>query len=239
MSGESRSPDFPGTLAMVGSGEYLPPMADVDRDLLSRVPEEPRVVCLPTGAGKEGAERVDYWSHLGVEHFTSLGVQAEAVQVTDRDSAMDEALAARIAAANFVYLSGGHPDYLYRTLAGTKAFDAITGVLQAGGVVAGCSAGAMIWGGNILGFRPPPWPWIRGFDYLPRTIIVPHYDEAPAWMVWPFRLSRLWHRNFIGIPGDTALVSAGGKLDVRGTGPVTVWNGLRRTHFGTGEHVTY
>ena len=45
-------------LALVGSGEYLPPMDPVDRILLSRLPGPPRVVCLPTAAGTEGAERI-------------------------------------------------------------------------------------------------------------------------------------------------------------------------------------
>ncbi len=58
-----------GTLALVGSGEYLPPMEPVDRLLLARLGGEARVVCLPTAAATEGAERIRYWSELGVRHF--------------------------------------------------------------------------------------------------------------------------------------------------------------------------
>ena len=47
-------------LALVGSGEYLPAMAPVDRNLLARLDETPRVVCLPTAAGTKGPERIDY-----------------------------------------------------------------------------------------------------------------------------------------------------------------------------------
>src|SRR5947208_2833436 len=111
-----------GTLALVGSGEYLTPMEAVDRFLLSRVQGEPRVVCLPTAAGTEGAERIGYWSRLGVEHFTRLGAQAEAVEVINRATASDETFAARIRNANFVYLSGGKPDYLFKTLADTPVW---------------------------------------------------------------------------------------------------------------------
>jgi hypothetical protein len=39
-----------GTLALAGSGEYLERMDVVDRLLLSRLPGEPRVVCLPTAS---------------------------------------------------------------------------------------------------------------------------------------------------------------------------------------------
>ena len=51
-----------GTLALVGSGEYLPPMESVDRCLLSRLTGPARVACLPTAAGREGAERIEYWT---------------------------------------------------------------------------------------------------------------------------------------------------------------------------------
>ncbi len=97
------------TIALVGSGEYLPPMQPVDRGLINRLGEPARVVCLPTAAGKEGAERIDYWSRLGVEHFTRLGAQVESLPVIDRQSAGDTHLAERVARANFVYLSGGSP----------------------------------------------------------------------------------------------------------------------------------
>lgn len=49
-------------LALVGSGEYLPPMEAVDRYLLGLLKTEAHVICLPTAAGREGSERIDYWS---------------------------------------------------------------------------------------------------------------------------------------------------------------------------------
>ena len=42
----------PGPLALVGSGEYLPVMADVERMLLAGRP--PRYVQIPTAAAPEG-----------------------------------------------------------------------------------------------------------------------------------------------------------------------------------------
>ena len=84
------------------------------------------MVCLPTAAGTEGENRIAYWSDLGVAHFKSLGVeQVEAVPVVDRPSADDPALAERIRRANFIYLSGGKPDYLLRTLKDSRALEAI------------------------------------------------------------------------------------------------------------------
>jgi cyanophycinase len=213
--------NHPGTLALAGSGEYLPGMEPVDRLLLSRLPGTPRVVCLPTAAGSEGPDVIGRWARMGVDHFTRLGAAAEAVDVVDRATADDEARVARVRSANFVYLSGGRPDYLYRALAGSRALDAIRGVLEQGGVVAGCSAGAMIWGGGLprLSWRGL---WGPGFDLLPGTVILPHFDEMPAWLAGALR-PLLGRRRLVGIEGLTALVLSGGSAFVAGAGSVTVW----------------
>ena len=135
-----------GTLALVGSGEYLPTMERVDRWLLDRVPGVPHVALLPTASGHYGPRRIRYWLDLGTEHFTRLGVKVDPVIVVDRSDAHDERLAARVSASNFVYMSGGRPTYLRACLGGTPLLRAIYQVMESGGVVAGCSAGAMIWG---------------------------------------------------------------------------------------------
>ena len=219
-----------GTLALVGSGEYLPPMEPVDRLLLSRIEGQPHVVCLPTAAGTEGKGVIAYWSDLGVKHFTRLGVSVEAVPIIDRASAQDESLAERIRAANFVYLSGGKPPYLYQTLNGTPAWDAIMYVLDAGGVVAGCSAGAM-----IMGERATPLPWYQGFGLLDGAIILPHYNEFSPRTASVVRALLGTPYTLLGIEGDTALVHHQDTNVVSGAGGVTVWNRQKKTRFTDGQ----
>ena len=219
------------TLALVGSGEYLPPMEAVDRRLLDRVTGAPRVVCLPTAAGTEGSERIGYWSQLGVEHFSRLGVEAATVPVVDRATADDEAHAAAIAAANFVYLSGGKPDYLYASLAGSRAWDAICGVLERGGVLAGCSAGAMILGEKFFGFPA----WKQGFNFLPGKTVIPHFDEIPGALLSTMRLLSGHKLTVLGIDGNTALVKTGATYEVIGAGGVTVWNKAGKVRYTEGS----
>lgn len=223
---------FTGTLALVGSGEYLPPMDPVDQALLSRL-AEPRVVCLPTAAGTEGAATIARWSRMGVEHFSRLGAQVVAVEVVDRATAEDEALAARIRSGNFVYLSGGHPGYLYRTLKDTRAYRAILDVLGRGGVVAGCSAGAMIWGGDIPRFNLLR-PFQPAFGLLPGTVILPHFDEMPPALVRVARFM-LGRRTLVGVEGNTALMCSDGACTVVGSGAVTVWSQRNRGRFADGQ----
>lgn len=223
-----------GTLALVGSGEYLPPMEPVDRLLLSHLSEAPRVVCLPTAAGNEGPRSLGYWARLGIEHFTRLGAHVEAVGVIDRASAEDEALVARIRAANFVYLSGGKPGYLYESLNGTRAWAAIESVLNNGGVVAGCSAGAMVFGERVPSF-PLLWPGHPAFNYLPGTIIIPHFDEINSGVVSVIK-GLMGKLTLIGLEGDTALMRHNGQYTVAGSGEVVVWN-TEKKRYGNGDVV--
>lgn len=207
-------------LALVGSGEYLPPIEPMDRELIRRLDGPARVVCLPTAAGTEGAERINYWMQLGIDHFSRLGVQVEAVPVADRASANKRDLAERIAQANFVYLSGGKPDYLYQTLQGSQAWDAIQQVLERGGLLAGCSAGAMIMGEKIYAF-PGQRP---GFNLLAGVLVIPHFDEIPSAVLQTARLTIGKKLTLVGIDGNTALVRCGDEYEVIGTGGVTIWN---------------
>ncbi len=212
-----------GTLALAGSGEYLPKMEPVDSYLLEKTPGEPRVVCLPTAAGTEGAQRIGYWSRLGVEHFRRLGAQVEPVEIINRDMAHDDALVDKIRAANFVYLSGGKPGYLLDTLHDSPAGTAIQDVLERGGVVAGCSAGAMIWGEEFRSVRLNN-AWKHGFNYVRHSAIFPHYDEIPDMMVRVARETMPHHLTILGVEGYTVLVKTDAGYHVKGAGGVTVWN---------------
>lgn len=219
----------PGLLALVGSGEYLSPIEPLDRWLLAHLNEPARVACLPTAAGTEGDARIDYWCSLGVDHFSRLGAQAEAVRVIDRSTAQDPSMAERVRSANFVYLSGGKPAYLYNSLHATLVWEAIIAVLQRGGVVAGCSAGAMIFGERI----PTSLfshNWQEAFNFLPGSFIIPHFDEIPRMMLHGMRLVA-GNLKIIGIAGSTALVCGPQGVSVQGLGSVAlIENGHKKQY---------
>ncbi len=225
-----------GLLALAGSGEYLPPMAEVDRWLMARLGEPARVICLATAAGTEGAERLAYWDRLGTAHFQSLGAASvTALPVYDRSGAESGELAAAIETANFVYFSGGKPAYLFQTLQNSLVWAAVEGVLARGGVVAGCSAGAMIFGGRIPSSLFSAG-WLEGFDYLPGSAVLPHFDEFPALVTRALPLLEAGQR-LVGIDGSTALICSAGGCQVRGRGGVTVMHGSARRVIRAGEVV--
>lgn len=220
-------------LALVGSGEYLPAIEPVDRFLLAELGKEPRVVCLPTAAGAEGPERIAYWQNLGLDHFTRLGVQVETLPVIDQTSANNADFAERVRQANFIYLSGGRPDYLLRSLRNSLVWQAIQDVLAAGGLLAGCSAGAMIMGERSLGFPLRQ----KSFGLLPGAVIIPHYDEIPPRLTRFVRFLAGYPPILIGIEASTALFVNQGKSMAIGSGGVTVWTGKSKIRYTHGEHI--
>jgi cyanophycinase len=224
-----------GTVALVGSGEFLPLSDPLDQVLLARLPGPPQVVVLPTASAPDGPGVPERWARMGVEHFTRLGVAVTPVLLRTRADAESPTLAAQIAAANFVYLSGGKPQYLLQTLHDTVCWEAIAGVFAAGGVVAGCSAGAMALAGAMFEW-PQLWRTRPGLGLAPGLAVIPHFDELPGGMK---ALLRRAPRpvTIVGVEAATGLVGAGREWTVYGRGSVTVFTPGHEATYHSGERV--
>lgn len=206
----------PGPIALVGSGEFLPQMADVDRFLLAG--RAPRAAFLATAAGLEGPETVSRWLALGAEHYRSLGVEPVPVPVIDGDDADDPDLIGLLDGAGLIYLSGGNPAYLARTLRGRRMWDAIEGAWRAGAALAGCSAGAMALGARVPRIRDLHAPPIAGLGVVPGVEVIPHFDaferRFPG-LIAARAADPAPGVQLLGIDEDTALVTGlGSVIDV-------------------------
>jgi cyanophycinase len=224
-----------GTVALVGAGEYLPEILAVDKKLLHRITGTARVVVLPTASAPDGDGVPERWASMGVEHFAQLGVTAEPIMLLNRTDAENTDISARIANANFIYFSGGKPRYLLETLQGTRSWQAILDAYAAGGIIAGCSAGAMVLGGEIFDF-PQVWRTIPALGLVPGIAVIPHFDELPALMVHTITRGKR-KKTVVGIDGKTALVGSGHQWIVYGRGGVTVFNKLGNQRYSEGEDV--
>jgi cyanophycinase len=218
---EAPTPPGPGPIALVGSGEFLPQMEAVDAGLLSGRP--PRAVFLPTAAGPEGTERVDYWLRLGSDHYRRLGVEPVPLRVIDRRDAGDQTMAAHLAGAGLVYLSGGNPGYLAETLRDTAVWRAVLAAWRAGAALAGCSAGACALTAVADDMRTGETH--PGLAVVPELVVLPHFDRIEDWApgVVARRAAGLRpNQILVGIDEDTALVSAGNGWLVEGRQQVWV-----------------
>jgi hypothetical protein len=66
-----------GSLALVGSGEYLPAMASFEKSLIDdgiKNGKRDIYIQIPTAAGQETPDRLEYWKQLGKNQADRLGV---------------------------------------------------------------------------------------------------------------------------------------------------------------------
>lgn len=227
-----------GPLALVGSGEYLPVMAEVERMLIAGRP--PRYVQIPTAAAHEGAASLDRWVTLGVAQAERLGVEAVPLVIRNRTDADDPAIAAQIEGAGLIYLSGGSPTKLAEILRDTAVARAIEVAWQGGAAVAGCSAGAMALTSWVPSIRMPGSEAQQGLGLVPHLRVIPHFDRFERRM--PDLVGRYLARApegtaVVGVDEETALVWDAGRWTVHGVRQVWRLTTSGRTAYDVGMAV--
>jgi cyanophycinase-like exopeptidase len=108
-----------GSIALVGSGEYLPEMLNLEQLLLDEGVKQGKRACyiqIPTAAGLEGRDRLEYWKKLGAQQAARLGVEQVFLPVYERDDANNPEFAKLLDDSALVYLSGGESCTLSRIL---------------------------------------------------------------------------------------------------------------------------
>jgi cyanophycinase-like exopeptidase len=216
--------------SLLGSGEFEPWSEVADRWLLERASGDGRVVIVPTASSKEGDEVFDGWGRRGLEHFRRLGVPADVLPVRTRADADRTDLAARLADASVVYVSGGNPSHLCEVLRDTAVCEALMTGLGRGMGYAGCSAG-VAWltettydsdAEDIEAiFRP-------GLGLVREALFGPHWDVIDTWVpgASAFIVGSVADGHvFVGLDERTAMLGDGVRWEVRGRGGVHVRRG--------------
>ena len=176
---------------------------------------------VPTAAAPDG-------NHLraggnGVRWFESLGVRnVESVQVIDKPSANDEAIANSLRSAKLIYLLGGFTHYLGQTLKDSLSWGAALEAYQNGAVIAGSSAGAMV----MCEFYYDPYEGKihEGLNLVSNSLVLPHHNTfGKGWA--PRLLKQIPNVTLLGIDEQTGMLNDGenGKWNVYGAGEVTVY----------------
>lgn len=162
----------------------------------------------------------------GQRWFQSLGAsRVDLVPVTDKSSADNPELAARVRAARLIYLLGGFPRHLGETLANSLVWQAALQVYEDGGVMAGSSAGAMVLCEHY--YDPYSDKLLAGLNLLPGVCVIPHHNNFGKH--WVEKLTKLLPDSLlVGIDEQTGVIRADGVWSVHGAGTVVLYrNGSR------------
>ena len=212
-------------------------MLEIERELLIGRPS--KYVQIPLAAGLEGDESLDYWVKLGQEQAERLGVESVPIRVRDQNDANDSSIAQLVKGAGLIYLSGGNPSHLAKSLHETTLWRAILEEWKGGAALAGCSAGAIALTDWVPAFRLPTQEPTRGLGLLPHLRVLPHFDRMFTRI--PELLSRFSEVpegvSVVGIDEDTALVGGPYEWIVKGRQSVWLLNGSHREEFRAGASV--
>ena len=240
-----------GALALVGSGEYLPVMQDLESALINSGisnGKPNRFLQIPTAAGEESAERLKFWESRGADQVRRIGTVQEFLPIFKREDAFNDKYISLVKDAALIYFSGGDPGYLANSLYETPLWDEIKKNWLAGASLAGCSAGAMALSSDVPNFFRMKEEGIPGLNVIPHLRPIPHYNKFFGWI--PDSAAKIVMKApdgtvIIGIDEDTALVTG---LDedtsltencwrVYGEGSVHILSGAPTARFKVGELV--
>ena len=195
-------------IAITGSGEFLPSILDVDKKLLNYLDDIPYVLTFSTAAGKESDERLSYWENLAIEHFKNLNVNHKHIDARNRNDLNMDSVIEEMKKSNFVFFSGGSPNHLYDAINYSKFSDELQNI-ENRGIIAGCSAGAMIMGEKMIKGV--------GLNYLPKTIVIPHYGESfYSWISNTVKVLNRGKYKLLCLEKDTYFIKNGEQLSVLG-----------------------
>lgn len=235
-----------GSLALVGSGEYLPEMADFEKSLIDdgvARGKKPIFIQIPTAAGLENPDRLQFWKDLGKRQGERLGIETHFLPIYNRENAMNPHHVDLIRESALIYLSGGDPHHLAGSLIDTPVWQAILEAWKSGSSLAGCSAGAMVMSSHIPNFRMSKQPPTQGLSLIPDIRVIPHFNKFFKWIpdsAAKVLLNLPTDSILLGIDEMTALIKRAGEADwqVEGLAKVHVLKGLPAAQLSHRERLT-
>jgi cyanophycinase len=226
-----------GYILLEGGAEFGGLMSEPDRRAITLAggPDAP-ISIIPTAAAPDNNHRRA--GNNGVNWFRSLGAtHVEVLPLIDKASANDETIAASIRRSRLIYLLGGFTGYLGETLANSASYHAMLTAYDAGAVIAGSSAGAMVLCQYY--YDPAKRRIAEGLDFVPNACVLPHHNTSGK--NWARQLAQLLpNAVLLGIDERTGMIddADGGKKigwHVYGQGAVTVYRDGKPTVYTAGQ----
>ena len=224
-----------GSILLAGGAEFTGEMEEADRRALEKAGGPKTPVCIIPAAAAPDSNH-DRAGARGVDWFRSLGAtDVSCLPLVDRLSAEDPQVAAALTGAGLIYLLGGFPGHLAKTLSGTRSWFALLEALEKDAVVAGSSAGAMVLCEHF--YDPYEKHLQPGLGLLKGVAVMPHH--ASFGRTWASILQKnLPRTTLVGIDEKTALLNTAPEAywQVYGWGSVSVYlSGRVETYSRGGE----
>jgi cyanophycinase len=230
--------NFEGTAKMegillAGGAEFQGRMTEPDRQAIALASRGDIKVCIiPTAAVPDNNhERA---GNNGVRWFQSLGVKnACSLPIIDIESANDRHLSEILTHADLIYLLGGFPGYLEKTLRSSRCWSTMCEAYRRGAILAGSSAGAMVLCEWFL--NPESREIQPGLGLLPDMVVIPHHETVGNEWIDMIH-AQMPDVLIAGIDEQTGMLQkqGSGRWNVYGKGSVTVYQDQKRQTYSAG-----
>ena len=222
MANRGASELMSGHILLEGGAEFGGRMADPDRRAIALAGGFAAPICIvPTAAAPD--HNHEQAGQTGVRWFQQLGArQVTLLPLIDQASANQSSIIFSLTNARLIYLLGGFPHYLGQTLAGSLSWQAILEAYQAGAVIGGSSAGAMVLCQHC--YNPETRSIVAGLNLVPNACIIPHHNTFGK--SWVSHLVSLLPKDIlVGVDEQTGMLddAEDGHWKVYGKGAVTLY----------------
>jgi cyanophycinase len=223
-------------IALLGGDEFTAGCKAVDTALIATLKRNtPKIAVLPTAVGHLNP-------HMAVSkataYFTHLGATAYGIPIHNKSDANNTSLTNELLYADSIYLTGGDPLYLLRSIENSLLLSTLFDMLLSGRLIIGSSAGAMVLCESMQ-IPPGQGNIVPGLNLVPNLCVLPHYELLSDNFV-----SELNYKNMkshisrnttvLGLDSRTALFIDGKGTNVLGSGCVTVIDGKNSSTYSDG-----
>jgi cyanophycinase len=211
-----------GYILLEGGAEFGGEMAHPDRRALELAGGlDAPISIIPTAAAPDNNNQRA--GENGKKWFQGLGaILVDVLPLIDNASANDPTIVDALEKSRMIYLLGGFPHYLGQTLSRSAAWQAMLAAHQAGAVIAGSSAGAMVLCEYY--YNSFAEEVVEGLGLIKGACIIPHHNTSGK--SWANRLQHLLpDALLIGIDEETGMINDGPheSWQVYGKGEVTLY----------------
>ena len=222
-------------IGLAGGDEFRVGCENMDREILaSSGKENASVLIVPTAADANPVQAANH----GVRYFTELGAKCSSLMVLTNNDANDSKIIQRIESADILYFTGGNPEYLLETIKGSILVKAINQLLEAGMILAGSSAGAMVMGSWMR--MPSNDEVARGLDIVQGIVVLPHHENQNPEKITDWVDAKVPSGiTALGIDAKSACLMTPKGWKVIGEGKVTVYKTANWCVYGPGSIVSW
>jgi cyanophycinase len=204
-----------------GGGELTDAVRDKFLSLAGE--KQARIIVIPTASNRADSQDAAV-RERALEPWKSLGfAEVQLLHTRSKDKANEDDFVAPLRSATAVWIGGGDQSRIAEAYLGTAVERELAALLARGGVIGGTSAGAAILCKTMIAGGQSEPQMGTGFDFLPGAIIDQHFKARSRQERLRKALAGQPGHVGFGVDEGTALVVRGRRLQVFGTGVVSVF----------------